>query len=163
MDHVKIQERIENITENLSSPDVRFQSAALNSFIELISNETLTSKQKNVIVPYIEKILKEPDSSLREDGFKVVYSIGIREFHLISQLFAILYKELEVKNRFRTEIVMNLILEHRNSSNPIIQDSIRDLIENTPKWFDESYLIPPTLFQLSRIFGKFRLSRVTNF
>ena len=37
---------------------------------------------------------------------------------------------------------MNLILEHRNSSNPIIQDSIRDLIKNTPKWFDESYLIP---------------------
>ena len=37
---------------------------------------------------------------------------------------------------------MNLILEHKNSSNPIIQDSISDLIENTPKWFDESYLIP---------------------
>ena len=142
MDHAKIQERIENIAENLISPDIRFQSAALNSFIELISNETLTSKQKNVVVPYIEKILEDSDSSLREDGFKVVYSIGIREFHLITHLFAILFKELEVKNRFRTEIVINLILEHRNSSNPIIQDSICDLIKNTPKWFDQSYLIP---------------------
>ncbi|MHA1239496.1 MAG: hypothetical protein ACTSQU_01760 [Promethearchaeota archaeon] len=142
MDKIKIQERIENIAENLSSPDVRFQSAALNSFIELISNETLTSKQKNIVLPYVEKILLEADSSLREEVFKVVYSIGIREFHLISHLFAILFKELEVKNRFRTEIVMNLILEHKNSSNPIIQDSISDLIENTPKWFDESYLIP---------------------
>ena len=142
MDQIEIQERIENITENLSSPDVRFQSAALNSFIELISKEPLTSKQKNVVVPYVEKILQEADSSLREEGFNVVYSIGIREFDLISHIFAILVKELEVKNRFRTEIVMNLILEHKNSSNPIIQDSIRDLIKNTPKWFDESYLIP---------------------
>ena len=138
MNQIEIQERIENITENLISPDERFQAAALSSFIELISKENLTSKQKNTVVPYVEKILLEPESSLREVGFDVIYTIGIREFHLISHLFAILFKELEVKNRFRTEIVINLILENRNSSNPIIQDSIRDLIKNTPKWFDKS-------------------------
>ena len=35
MDQIEIQERIEKITENLISPDARFQSEALNSFIEL--------------------------------------------------------------------------------------------------------------------------------
>ena len=142
MNQIKIQERIENIADNLHSPDIRFQSAALNSFIELISTETLTSEQKKVVIPYVEKILQEASSSLREEAFKVVSSIGIREFHLISHLFTVLFKELEIKNRFRTEIVINLILEQKNSSIPLIEDSIRDLIKNTPIWFDESYLLP---------------------
>ena len=136
------QKRLENIFENLKSADIQFQSAALNSFIDLLVNEPLTTEQKKKIFPFVEQVLKEPESSLRTDCFKAVCVVGAREFSLITHLFPIIFQELESKNRFRTEIVMEMMLELRNSKNPLIQDSIKKIIKETPKWFNESYLIP---------------------
>jgi len=136
------QKRLENISENLKSTDIQFQSAALNSFIDLLVNEPLTTEQKKIILPFAEQVLKEPESSLRTDCFKAVCAVGAREFSLITHLFPIVFQELEQKDRFRTEIVMEMMLELRNSKNPLIQDSIKKIIKESPKWFDESYLIP---------------------
>jgi len=136
------QKRLENISENLKSVDIQFQSAALNSFIDLLVNEPLTTEQKKIILPFAEQVLKESESSLRTDCFKAVCAVGTRQFNLITHIFPIIFQELELKNRFRTEIVMEMMMELRNSKNPLIQDSIKKIIKETPKWFDKSYLIP---------------------
>lgn len=136
------QKRLENISENLKSVDIQFQSAALNSFIDLLVNEPLTTEQKKIILPFAEQVLKESESSLRTDCFKAVCAVGAREFSLITHIFPIIFQELELKNRFRTEIVMEMMMELRNSKNPLIQDSMKKVIKETPKWFDESFLIP---------------------
>ena len=122
------QKRLENISENLKSVDIQFQSAALNSYIDLLVNEPLTTEQKKIILPFAEQILKESESSLRTDCFKAVCAVGVREFSLITHIFPIIFQELELKNRFRTEIVMEMMMELRNSKNPLIQDSIKKII-----------------------------------
>lgn len=137
-----IESRLENITLQLQSPDIQFQAAALDAFIELISNQQLKTDQKKKTMSFLEKILNEPESSLRTECFKAVCLIGSKEFELIKGVFPIFFKELEKKNRFRSEIILDMFIILRNSNNPLIQDHIKEIIKNTPKWFNESYLIP---------------------
>jgi len=137
-----IDSKIEKISEHMNSPDVEFQGAALDAFIELISNNILTTTQKQKLLPEIEKMLKDTDSSLRTECFKIVCLIGSKEFDLIKEIFPIIFQELEKKNRFRSEIITDMICTLRNSNNPLIQDSIKKLIKHIPEWFDESFLVP---------------------
>ena len=97
MKKVKIDKRLENISQQLNSPDIQFQAAALDAFIDLISTEILNTSHKEKILPYLEKIINEPESSLRTECFKAVCLIGLKEFDLIKDLFPTVFQELEKK------------------------------------------------------------------
>jgi len=51
-------------------------------------------------------------------------------------------KELEGKNRFRLQHILEMLIELQNSNNPLIQEVFKQLIKKSPEWFDEPHLIP---------------------
>jgi len=142
MNRDEIKERLGNILMQLESPDDQAKSAALDAYTDLISKESLTSDQKKAIIPFITKIFGKRDSPLRTDCFKVASIIGKKEFHLIEDLYPPLLQELDVKNRYRTEVIIDMHNVLRDSNNPQIVDAIKRIIKDTPTIFSEPYLIP---------------------
>jgi len=142
MTNNEIDEKIEKIIDYFNAADIQSQSTALDAYYNLLSKETLTNDQKKQVLPFIKKVLDDPDSPLRTNVFQIATLTGIKNFNLIEDIFPIIFKELQYKNRFRSDIVINLLLNLRNSNYPLIQDAIKQLIKKTPLWFDKSYLLP---------------------
>ncbi|MHA1283979.1 MAG: hypothetical protein ACTSQP_15895 [Promethearchaeota archaeon] len=138
----EIENRLKRIFLQMESPDEKFQSAALNAFINLLENETLTKNQKRKMISILKKFLVYKDSPLRTEIFQVICAIGKKDFTIIEELSDDLVKEIEVKNRYRNKIIFDMFANLRNSNNPRVQSFFKDLIEKTPNWFDEPHLIP---------------------
>ncbi|MGV9199507.1 MAG: hypothetical protein ACOC4M_11900 [Promethearchaeia archaeon] len=142
MDRDEIKRRMENIREQLGSTNEDYHGAAITAFNNLIKSEKVPNSQLKDIIPPIKKTIMEPDSSLRTDFFKAASSIGIKDFSLIEDFFDSMAHELDKKNRFRTKIIVEMLIKLRNSKNQSVQDAIEKVIKEAPKLFDESYLIP---------------------
>ena len=137
MEKVNTDEIIENISTYLKSDEISFQAAALSAFNELIQKENLTKSQKKVVISFIKNELQRDKSSLRTDCIKTTCLIGSKDFQLIEDLFPILIQELEIKNRFRTEIILDFLSEMRNFYSPKIREAITLIIEKTPILFNK--------------------------
>lgn len=136
----EIEKRLENITLQLGSQDISFQAMALEAFNNLLLKETLTKDQKKTVLPFIEKSLEDPEVTLRTDCFKTACLLGSKDINIITSIYPVLFEELKKKNRFRSEIVINMICDLINLNNQQIQDSIKEVIKNCPEWFDEPHL-----------------------
>ena len=108
MNKEEIKNRLEEVLEHLESPDIQFQATGLETFNDLASNEVLTPEQLKTLIPFVKKILKEPDSTLKTDCFKTASLIGLKKFNLIEDIFPLLFEELKNKNRFRSKIVVKI-------------------------------------------------------
>ncbi|MHA1338835.1 MAG: hypothetical protein ACTSRZ_02710 [Promethearchaeota archaeon] len=136
----KIKKKIDNIILQLKVPDEKYQSVALNALSHLVKKEEFTEKQIKKIIPYLEKIIKDEESLVRNDCIKAICEIGKKKFDLIANIFPLLSKEIESKNRFRIQSIIDMISELRYSNNIDIQNFIKEFLKKTPEWFDKPYL-----------------------
>ena len=142
MEKEEIKNRLANIKDYLNSGDIASKAIALQSFNHLIQNEILSIEQKQFVLSFLKKEIEDSHSSLRTDCFETVKVIGIQDFNDIKDIFPILIQEFPKKNRFRSEIVLELLNSIIMMKTPEIEQAFRELIVDGWDYFNEPYLYP---------------------
>lgn len=142
MEKEEIKNRLANIKDYLDSGDIASKAIALQSFNHLIQNEILSEEQKQFVISFLKKEIEDNHSSLRTDCFETVKAIGIQDFNDIKDIFPILIKEFPKKNRFRSEIVLELLNSIIMIKTPEIEQAFRELIVDGWDYFNEPHLYP---------------------
>lgn len=138
----ELEKQLEMISEYLDSDDIGNQVMALKSLEHTIFGTELTQKQIEPLLGLIKKRLEVNHSPIRTDLIRVACLLGKYNFIYIKDFYPVLYNELTTKNRFRIQIILDLIAHLANTNIPPIVQTVKDIMLNWKQWFSESYLVP---------------------
>ena len=103
----KKQPKLSDIFIQLESGDIQYQSMALHAFNEIKPGAIGQSDIKKMIA-FLEKELQKLESPLRTECFRTASKLGKIHESNIKSLLPIIMAELPKKNRFRSEIILDM-------------------------------------------------------
>jgi hypothetical protein len=134
----EIIERLENIEIQIKSNDVKFKSHALFAFIDLISKTKLDFKNIKFMKAFLKENIADPYSSLKTDSIKAASIMILQDSAENEDLISLLLDQLKDRNKFRLEIILDMLSKLSNSNNKRIQEAIIEILEKTPQLFDQA-------------------------
>ncbi|MHA1426832.1 MAG: hypothetical protein ACTSQI_12670 [Candidatus Helarchaeota archaeon] len=150
----ELEKHLETIFTYLGSEDIGNQVMALKSFEHAVSETSLTQKQIEPFLKLIKERLEDINSPIRTDLIRTACLLGKHNFLYIKDIYPTLSNELTTKNRFRMEIVLDLIEHLANANLAVVTQTVKDIMANWQQWFSEPYLVPQFQNFLDRLTAK---------
>jgi len=138
----EIDTKLQIILEYLESNDLGNQASALQALNRLLFEVSLEPKQLEPFIQFIEREIKRKDVEIYIDLIRTASLLGKSNFEYIKNIYPIISSDLQSKNRFKVEIVLDLLSSHINSSIPPINQTFNEILLHGHEWFDHPNLIP---------------------